>query len=92
MSEGISAATKERNVGAVAAPEAGPAKTIFADSFANVAVSVPVEVTGEPETAKMDGIDKPTLKTVPALGVIQDKAPPVVLDKICPFEAGIAND
>jgi hypothetical protein len=62
---GTSAATKLRKVGAAALPVVGPAKTKFALWLASAAVRVPEEVTGEPETVKMAGMDSATLVTVP---------------------------
>jgi hypothetical protein len=64
-SDGRSAATSERNVGLLAPPVAGPANTMFADCVASVAESVPAPVTGEPETLKIDGSERPTEVTVP---------------------------
>ena len=61
----MSAATSERKVGAAAPPDVGPAKTKFAFSLTSVAVSVPLEVTGEPLTEKIEGIVSATLVTVP---------------------------
>jgi hypothetical protein len=63
---GMSAATSARNVGASEPPVAGPAKIVFAVCVASVAVSVPVDVTGDPVTVKIAGIDNPTLVTAPA--------------------------
>ena len=67
---GISDATKARNVGAEAPPDVGPAKTVFAVSVANVPVSVPELVTGEFVTVKIEGSERPTLVTVPVVGVV----------------------
>src|SRR5262249_45245918 len=39
-------------------------------------VSVPLVVTGEPDTVKIDGIDRPTLVTVPPAGVVHAGTPP----------------
>src|SRR2546430_1256607 len=52
---GKSAPTNDRNAGVVAAPVVGPAKTLFADSFAHTAVSVPLVVTGLPLTVNSAG-------------------------------------
>src|SRR2546421_11696668 len=87
---GISAATSARNVGVAAAPEAGPAKTVFAVCVVNDPVNVPDEVTGEPVTLKTEtGSANPTLVT-PAAGVAQLMVPPVVELSTCPFDAGAA--
>ena len=61
--EGRSAATRDRNVGAAADPVVGPANTLFAVCVASVPVSVPVAVTGEPETEKILGRLNATLVT-----------------------------
>ena len=70
---GMSAATSERKVGAVAAPVDGPANTKLADCVVRVPVRVPDAVTGLPDTLKMLGRANPTLVTVPPLlgGVAQ---------------------
>ena len=52
---GMSAVVKARKVGAAAAPLDGPAKTVFTAWVVNAPVSVPLLVTGEPETVMMDG-------------------------------------
>ena len=57
---GMSAVVKARKVGAAAAPLDGPAKTVFTAWVVNAPVSVPLLVTGDPETAMMDGNDNPT--------------------------------
>jgi len=62
---GKSAGANERNVGAAALPDDGPANTKFAASVANAKVNVPLVVTGEPDTVKIPGADSPTLVTVP---------------------------
>jgi hypothetical protein len=62
--EGISAATRARNEGVPADPE-GAAKTVAAVWLARDAVSVPLAVTGDPETEKIEGSERPTLVTVP---------------------------
>ena len=71
---GRSGPTNERNVGAAADPDIGPAHTKLADCVCNVPVSVPLTVTGEPVTAKMAlGRESPTLVTVPpAAGLDQE--------------------
>jgi hypothetical protein len=66
---GKSAATSARKVGVAADPEGGPAKIAWADWVRSCGVSVPVEVTGEPETVELKMIpspDIPTLATEPA--------------------------
>jgi hypothetical protein len=64
-------------VGAAAEPDAGPAKTRFAFWLAKLALSVPDEVTGDPETDKMLGRLNPTEVTVPL--VLDVPAPIAVL-------------
>src|ERR1043166_6364545 len=54
-----------RKVGAAALPDVGPAKTTAAFCVASVSVRLPVVVTGEFETVKIDGAVMPTLVTVP---------------------------
>jgi hypothetical protein len=61
----MSAVVRERNVGAAAAPLLGPAKMAFTACVVNVPVSVPLPVTGEPETVMIDGNANPTDVTVP---------------------------
>ena len=70
-STGISAGTRERKLGAVPAPLAGPASTRLALWLVRAAVRVPVPVTGELVTLNRPGRARPTLVTVPP--------PPVVL-------------
>jgi hypothetical protein len=64
VSVGISPATRALNVGAPAAP-VGAANTVAAVWLASVAESVPLAVTGEPDTVKIPGNVKATLVTVP---------------------------
>lgn len=65
---GRSAVTSDRKVGVAAAPEDGPANTVLALCVWRVPVSVPLVVTGVPETAKtLLGKFRPTLVTVPPL-------------------------
>jgi hypothetical protein len=64
LSVGTSAATIARKPGVPDTPS-GEAKTKLADCDAHAAASVPDEVTGEPETTKSAGKDKPTEVTVP---------------------------
>ena len=56
---------KARKVGAALAPLLGPAKRVLVAWVVNVPVSVPLPVTGEPDTDMMDGNAKPTEVTVP---------------------------
>jgi hypothetical protein len=58
--EGKSASTIVLKVGAADAPEEGPAHTKLAPCVLSEKVSVPELVTGDPDTVKMDGADKPT--------------------------------
>src|SRR5437660_739687 len=61
---GRSAATNARKVGTAAAPDDGPAKTVFAVCVVNVPVKVPEPVTGDPLTLKTEtGSASPTLVT-----------------------------
>src|SRR5574337_1510372 len=63
--DGRSPATKARNAGCAGAPLVGPAHTVLADSVAFVTASVPLVVTGEPESENSAGMESPTLVTVP---------------------------
>src|SRR5487761_168426 len=60
-----SAAVTVLKVGAAAAPLAGPMKNVFALWLASAPVSVPLLVTGDPLTVKIEGSDSATLDTVP---------------------------
>jgi predicted transcriptional regulator len=75
---GTSALTSARKVGAAAAPELGPANTVFAVCVFGVSVSVPLEVTGEPLTA-YNGPEtlSPTLVTDPAVRAAHPVALPL---------------
>src|SRR5215472_8402580 len=53
---GTSLGSRVRNVGELAAPEIGPAKTVFAFSLASVTASVPLFTIGEPPTLNIAGI------------------------------------
>ena len=65
----ISVATRLRKVGDPLEPF-GAEKTVLAVWLARVAESVPLAVTGDPLTVRMDdGKDSPTLVTVPVLEV-----------------------
>jgi hypothetical protein len=60
--EGMSAATKARNVGVAAIPLAGPAKMVFAVSVAKlIAMVPPAAVNGDPATLRKDGTVNATL-------------------------------
>ena len=77
---GRSVAANARNVGAEAAPVVGPAKTNAADCEASVADKVPLVVTGEPATVKIEGIVNATEVTEPVAAFAHDgfaAAPPV---------------
>ena len=54
-----------RKVGAAAAPLLGPANKVLTDWVVSVPVSVPLVVTGEPDTAKMEGSASATEVTEP---------------------------
>ena len=64
--EGRSALARERNEGLPDKP-LGEANTRFCACEAKAPVSVPEDVTGELETVKIEGSDRPTLFTVPLL-------------------------
>jgi hypothetical protein len=87
-SEGKSSRTKDRNVGEASEPETGPAKTLFATWVVSVPVSVPLDVTGEPETEKIDpGKLNPTLIFVEMIVVgpvfeITTPVPPVRMEGV----------
>src|ERR1035437_4517398 len=80
---GRSASTSARNVGAAGTPVPGPAKIVFAVSLASVPVSVPVVVTGEPDTVKIAGSARPTLVT-PVLLTVIEPAPFAMLIPVPP--------
>ena len=62
---GRSVATRDRKAGVPAPPLEGPAKMLFCPVLASVAVRVPLPVTGDPDTVRIDGRDRPTDVTVP---------------------------
>ena len=67
---GRSAAAKLRNVGVAAGPEPGPAKRVLAVWVRSWGDSVPLDVTGEPETVGLKMMPSPvipTLVTVPGM-------------------------
>jgi hypothetical protein len=68
-------------VGATAPPELGPANIVFADCVASDAVSVPVVVTGDPLTLKIEGIESATLVT-PVFATVILPAPLVILTPV----------
>jgi hypothetical protein len=57
---GMSAVVSDLKVGAAEAPLLGPAKMTFTAWVVNVPVSVPLPVTGDPETVMIDGSAKAT--------------------------------
>jgi hypothetical protein len=75
---GISAAVIVRNVGVPDAPD-GEAKSRFAACELKEAVSVPIVVTGLPVTVKIEGIESPTLVTVPVPPVLEMVTTPSAL-------------
>jgi hypothetical protein len=79
LSVGTSADTIDRNEGVPELP-LGELRKRFCDWLANTAVSVPEVVTGEPETVKIFGSDKPTDVTVP------EPPPPVCQDVFAPSD------
>lgn len=62
---GMSAVVRDRKVGVAPAPLLGPANKVLTDCVVSVPVSVPVVVTGEPDTAKMEGSANATEVTEP---------------------------
>jgi hypothetical protein len=65
---GRSDATSARKVGVAAGPEPGPAKTVLAVWVRNCGANVPLDVIGEPVTARRKMMPSPvipTLVTVP---------------------------
>jgi hypothetical protein len=56
----MSAVVKDLKVGAAAEPLLGPAKIELTACVVNVPVSVPLEVTGEPDTVMIEGNAKAT--------------------------------
>src|SRR5438874_271513 len=64
-SAGTSVELSTRSVGTAAAPVDGPAKNKLAACVFKDAVNVPLVVTGELVTVKIDGIARPALVTVP---------------------------
>ena len=61
----MSAVVRALKVGVAADPLEGPAKMELTACVVNVPVSVPLVVTGEPDTDMMDGSASPTEVTVP---------------------------
>jgi hypothetical protein len=88
---GKSAAVSARNVGAAAAPVVGPANTSAADCVARDAVRVPAEVTGEFVTVKIEGIDSPTLVTLPVAALTQLKLPVPSVESTWPVVPEVAG-
>ena len=66
--EGMSWLVNDLKPGVALTPEEGPEKTWLAACANHAAVSVPLFVTGEPETVKSTGIANPTDVTVPVPG------------------------
>ncbi len=96
LAEGLgrSAPTRDRNVGAEAAPVDGPAHIRFADCVFRVAVRVPVLTTGLFVMVKIPGIERPTLDTVPPPADTQEVLPaPSVIRTLFsePFVTGRLN-
>ena len=65
----MSAVVNARKVGAAAAPLLGPANKVLTDWVVSVPVSVPLLVTGEPDTDIIDGKDKATEVTYESAGI-----------------------
>ena len=91
MPVGRSVAASARNVGADAAPVVGPAKTKAADCVASEAVSVPAPVTGEFATVKIEGIERPTLVTLPVAALTQLKLPVPSVESTWPVVPEVAG-
>ena len=73
---GRSAGARARNVGVAAGPDPGPARTLLTAWVRSCGVSVPLEVTGEPETAELKIIPSPVIPTLVTVPVTV--APPEV--------------
>lgn len=58
-------------VGMAGAPDEGPAKNVFEISGFKITSNEPADVTGEPITVKIEGINKPTDVTVPPLEITE---------------------
>ena len=67
--------------------EVGAANTVPVACDTRVAVLVPDEVTGDPDTEKMSGNERPTEDTVPAS--IHERIPPVVPERTWPSDVGV---
>jgi hypothetical protein len=61
---GRSAGTSARKVGVAACPELGPAKTVLPVCVRSCGVSVPLEVTGDPETVGLNMMPSPAMPTL----------------------------
>ncbi len=62
---GISTDARERKVGFALTPDKGPASISFLACVARSSARLPLPVTGEPATVRMDGAVSPTEVTVP---------------------------
>ena len=79
---GRSVATRDRKAGVPAPPLVGPAKMLFCPVLASVAVSVPLVVTGDPDTVRIDGRERPTDETVPVppeAAIVSEPDPGVIV-------------
>lgn len=61
---GRSPAKSARKVGVAGCPDAGPANKVLADCVNSWGVSVPVEVTGDPDTVGLKMIPSPPMATL----------------------------
>ena len=61
---GRSAGARGRKVGVAAGPEPGPAKTVLGVWVRSCGASVPLEVTGEPETLGLKMMPSPVIPTL----------------------------
>jgi hypothetical protein len=76
--DGMSASTNALHVGTASAPVAGPSKAVFATCVASVRVSVPVVVTGEPDTEKVDEGAERATDVTPLFAIVIEPAPFVI--------------
>lgn len=68
----MSDACRDRNVGAAADPDEGPANTVLADCVAKLTAKVPEDVIGDPATLRNDGTDIATEVTYESEGMSAD--------------------
>ena len=80
MVAGRSAGAKARNEGVAEDPEPGPAKTVLAAWVRSCGASVPLDVTGEPETLELKIIPSPAIPTLVTLP-----------DPVAPFDTNMVR-